>query len=108
MPRRVLVVLMGCWLWTMTPGFAEERPFKQLPHDLLRWSLAWVAIPQQMVEVGRAYGPLAALTWGPAKGTAVLVDTTTKELWSAAKQDDRPRRRSREDYAKGVMFRYAF
>ena len=65
--------------------------------------------PQQMLEVGRDEGPLAALTWGPTKGTVKLIESTTKELWDVAKPDkERPGRRPGGDGPKGLIIRYEF
>ncbi len=88
--------------------FAESRPLEQLPKDLLRWSTLWMDIPKQMYEVGQEDGPLAALTWGPTKGTAVMVQSTTKELWDVVKPDQRPHQRQGQDHSKGLIVRYEF
>jgi hypothetical protein len=88
---------------------AERRPLRQLPEDVVRWSTVWLQIPEQMMEVGRTDGPVAAMTWGPTKGAAMMVHSTVKELWEAAKPDKRPgRRRSRPGEPRGVMVRYEF
>lgn len=50
-------------------GFAEQ-PLKQLPDDVASFSLAWVALPQTMVEVAKDHGPLAGASWGVVKGTS--------------------------------------
>ena len=88
--------------------FAESRPLEQLPKDLLRWSTLWMDIPKQMYEVGQEEGPLAALTWGPTKGTAVMLQSTTQELWDVVKPDKRPQRSQGVDNPKGLIVRYEF
>jgi hypothetical protein len=88
----------------------QRRPIQQLPDDVVRWSTIWLQIPEQMMEVGRTDGPIAAFTWGPTKGAAVMVESTVKELWEAAKPDKRPgrRRAARPGEPRGVMVRYEF
>ena len=88
--------------------FAESKPIEQLPGDVVRLATEWTAIPQQMYAVGREEGPLAALTWGPAKGAAVMVQSTTKDVWKAVKPDKTPGHGSRERNVKGLVFRYEF
>lgn len=88
--------------------FAESRPIEQLPKDLLRWSTLWMDIPKQMYAVGQEEGLLAALTWGPTKGTAVMVQSTTKEVWDVVKPDQRPHQRQGRDSPKGLIVRYEF
>lgn len=88
--------------------FAASKPLEKLPVDLMRWSTLWVAIPKSMAEVGQDDGPLAALTWGPVKGTAVLVESTTKEVWNTVKPDQRPGHRPSSQHPKGLIFRYEF
>ena len=97
-----MIVAGGPWLQ------AERRPVERLPKDLVRWSTVWVAIPQQMYAVDRDYGPFAALTWGPSKGAVMMVASTAKELWEAAKKEERPGRRPGEKEFKGVVVRYEF
>ena len=91
---------------------AEDRPIEQLPNDVVHWSMLWVEVPKAMMTVGVEHGPLAALTWGPIKGTAAVVESTTKELWKTLKRDeDHPRKGralAREGDPKGPIFRYEF
>lgn len=103
-------ILLGCLLLILLAprvALAKSKPIEQLPKDLLRWSFCWTAIPQQMAEVSRDDGALAGMTWGPTKGTAVMVESTTRELWDAAKPDGRPAGRRKSD-VRGVLFRYDF
>jgi len=88
----------------------EHRPLRQLPEDVVHWSTVWLQIPEQMMEVGRTDGPVAAFAWGPAKGAAVMVESTVKELWEAAKSEKRRgRRRSpRPGEPRGLVLRYEF
>ena len=103
--RRALI-LSGCFIViTAAAASAEVKPLKELPMDVGRWSTMWVAVPQQMYRVGLEHGPVAAVTWGPAKGAAVMVESTTRELWNAAQPDHRPGRQSEDS---GVIFRYDF
>ncbi len=86
--------------------YAESRTLGQLPGDLWRWSTMWVYVPQQMYAAGLDHGPVAAVTWGPAKGAVLMVNATTRDLWKAAQPDNRPGR-SDEDIS-GPLFRYDF
>ena len=105
--------VLGVW-WTSAAALwaAESRPLKKLPADVLRWSTAWVEIPKQVYEIGQDYGPVAAVTWGPTKGTAMMVGSTTKELWNATKPDKRPAHSpsqySKHKHPTGPLFRYEF
>lgn len=83
---RIVGVMMVMGLFAMTaPVHAQGRPIKQLPSDLLRWSMSWTKIPQGMVEAGQEYGPAAAVTVGPVQGAASMVTDTSKELWEIMK-----------------------
>jgi len=110
--RRMLVVmgLMYSWVggWGMGSAYAESRPLKQLPSDLLRWSTIWTEVPRAIYEVGRRDGPVAAVTWGPTQGTARLIESTTEEVWKAMKPDKRPRSRAHGKDVKGIVARYEF
>lgn len=80
---------------------ADSKPLEDLPSDLARWSTLWMELPRQMYGVGQEEGPVSAMTWGSVRGTVKLVNTTSKALWDAAKQDQRP--------GKGhAIFRYEF
>lgn len=57
-------------------AFAEQ-PLKQLPEDVVSFSLAWVALPQAMVEVTKDDGPLAGASWGIIKGSSAAVERVT-------------------------------
>ena len=106
---RRLLVISGFVATLLVPelAVAKSKPLQDLPKDLLRWSLCWIAIPQQMAEEHRDNGPLAAVALGPPKGTAAMVESTTRELWEAAKPDQR-RGPARKSDVKGVIFRYEF
>ena len=110
--RRITLVasLALSLIGTSSVSFAaQHKSIRQLPDDVVRWSTAWLIIPEQMYEVAKTDGPIAALTWGPAKGTAVMVHSTVKGLWEAAKPDSRPvRRAQRPNEPRGVMLRYEF
>jgi hypothetical protein len=49
-------------------AFAEQ-PLKRLPEDVVSFSLAWVALPQTMVDITKEHGPLAGASWGVVKGS---------------------------------------
>ncbi len=100
-------VMIGVWVGSLVAS-AESRPLKQLPADIVRWSTVWVNIPEQMYVVGQEEGPLAAMTWGPAKGAVVMVQSTTQELWEAMKPDERPGHRSQHGDVHGALLRYEF
>lgn len=103
--------LAGVWvasLLIVPPVQAESRPLKQLPKDLVRWSTLWMTVPEQMMDVAVDYGPLAAVTWGPAKGTATMVERTTRDLWNATKPDKHPGAQRDPSRLKGPVFRYTF
>ncbi|MBI2884762.1 MAG: hypothetical protein HYY15_01145 [Candidatus Omnitrophica bacterium] len=95
--------------------WADSRPIQELPKDVVHWSTVWTEVPKQMVEVNRDLGPLAALTWGPAKGTVVMLQTTGEALWNTLKYEEstKQRRRASPSYGsnksiKGPIFRYEF
>ncbi len=89
---------------------AATKPLNQLPADVARWSTLWVAVPKDMVEVGREHGPLAALTWGPAKGMTTLVRSTASEIWDTVKPDKNKKRSRLANRGRptGAIFRYEF
>ena len=86
----------------------ERRPISQLPADLARWSTVWVAIPQQMVAVGRESGAIAGLTVGPAKGAARMVESTGKELWTSMRHDESRARRDEGRGTGSLLIHYEF
>ena len=86
---------------------AETRPLGRLPLDLARWSMVWAYVPQQMYAVALDNGPVAGLTWGSAKGTALMVGSTGKALWDAVQPDERPGHSDEGDIS-GPIFRYEF
>ncbi len=100
-------VLVGVLCGTTT-AMAKSRPIQQLPSDVVRWSTLWVAVPEQMIAVGRDDGPLAALTWGPAKGTVALVQHTGRAVWDVVEPDENPVHRARANTPQGVILRYEF
>ena len=100
-------LIVSVVLVTAPMAQAESRPLAQLPADVVRWSTLWMAIPEQMYEVGQEEGPLSAVTWGPAKGTAKFIDSTAKEVWACVKPDEHPVRRASDD-VKGAILRYEF
>lgn len=104
-----IVVAWGMVMGVAKLASAQSRPLEQLPKDVAKWSTVWVEVPKQMYEVGKDDGPLAALTWGSAKGTAVMIDSTTKDLWNAWKPDEKPGHESTaDDDVTGPLFRYEF
>ena len=103
-----MMIAITCWLVGTAAASAEQRPIKQLPQDVVRWSTMWWAIPKEMVEVGQEHGPLAAMIWGPTKGTAVMMSSTSKELIGAMKDDQRPDHRAPSGAPKGPIFQYEF
>jgi hypothetical protein len=108
--RGLLVVaslIVGVLVGGIPSAWAEGRPIEQFPGDVVRWSTMWVEVPQQMYAVGQADGPFAALTWGPAKGTAAFIESATQELWDALKPDTRPGHSSPRG-VQGALFRYEF
>ena len=97
------------WITVMVAGTigvasvqaAESKPIEELPADLARWSMLWGELPKGMYAVEREEGPLSAMTWGPVRGTVMVVDATAKAIWDAAKQDKHGGR-------PGVLLRYEF
>jgi len=104
----VIVAASVGMLVGVPPAFAASKPLEKLPEDIARWSTLWVAIPKSMAKVGQDDGPLAALTWGPVKGTAVLVESTTKEVWDTVKPDQRLGHHPGSQHPKGLIFHYEF
>ena len=103
-----IVAFMLMAIGTDTYALAASKPIGQLPKDVMRWSTMLVEIPKQMVNVGKEQGPLAALTWGPVKGTAHLVESTVKEAWSTVKPEQKQARRPEDERLGGPIFRYEF
>ena len=107
--RLIVGVMAWWWFFGFSHAYAvERRPIRQLPSDMARWSTMWVTIPQQMIAVGQDYGPLAALTLGPAEGAVAMTEAAGRELWSASKPDKRPGQTVRAKDPKGPLFRYEF
>lgn len=96
------------WIATVIAGLfcsvaasaAESKPLTDLPSDLAHWSTLWMELPQQMYGVGQEEGPVSAMTWGPVRGTVMVMEATSKALWDAVKQDARP--------GRGAILRYEF
>ena len=101
-------IVLGIGMSLSSVVFAESKPIEQLPKDIARWSTMWVEIPEQMVRVGQEDGPVAALTVGPAKGTAKFMQSTGEEVWKAVKPDHRPGHQPGEDTPRGAILRYGF
>ena len=109
--RRAIVVgaVVGCLLCRMTAAqAAESKPLSELPRDLVRWSTLWMDIPRAMYDVGMEEGPLNAVTWGPVKGTAMLMGTTTQTLWSVVQPETRQGHKSKASPTPGVILQYEF
>ena len=109
--KRILfagVILLATVVVGRSSAFAESRPIKQLPSDVARLSTLWLTVPVSMIETGQEYGPLAALTWGPAKGTVEFARATKKEVWDSVKPDQKRGYRSRTQREIGPVFRYEF
>ncbi len=108
--NRNLVMMVGVAMtWgvaTAVPA-AERKPIEQLPGDVVRWSTTWAEIPKQMVQVSQDEGPLSGLMWGPAKGTAMMMRSTTDVVWEMIKPDQRPEPKGREK-KPGMVFHYEF
>ena len=92
-PRVVMCTIL--LLGLASPTFAKTRPIEQLPSDVLRWSTLWMEVPRQISAVHHEEGPLASVTWGPAKGAAMMVRSTAAELWTTLKDERRDPRSSR-------------
>jgi len=88
----VVAIVLAVFVGEEPSAFAESKAIRQLPTDVARWSTLWLAVPKDMVEVGREHGPLAALTWGPAKGMTTLVRSTASEIWDTVKVDQQSER----------------
>ena len=114
MARRwfVMAVLFGWlwvgWGWVRTAYAADTRPIEQLPKDIWRWSTLWTHIPGEMAKVGQEEGVVSAVAWGPAKGTAVMIEATADELWSTVKPNQKKRRGQRYEQPLGAILRYEF
>ena len=102
------VVIAGVCGFMTAAQAAEGKPISELPGDLVRWSTLWMDIPRAMYDVGMEEGPLTAVTWGPVKGTAILMNTTTHTLWDAAQPETRRGHKSRASRTPGVIFQYEF
>ena len=105
----VVAVIMATGLMSGGPlALAASRPITQLPEDVVRMSTSWMVIPKDMVEVGREHGPLAALTWGPAKGMTTFVRSTASGIWDTVKLDKTRSRPASRGRPNGAIFRYEF
>ncbi len=104
---RAMIALMGCGCLAMATASAQERPIKQLPADLARWSMSWTEVPKDMVMVGQEYGPVAAVTWGPVQGGASLVNNTATELWNLMRSQKQNRPSARASTGMALV-RYEF
>lgn len=106
-------MLAGAVIVAGTCGFmasvqaAESKPLSELPGDLARWSTLWMDVPRAMYDVGMEEGPLTAVTWGPVKGTVMLVNTATRTLWEMA-QPEKPTAHTSQGRRPGVIFQYEF
>ncbi len=113
-PRRLawhvltLALVFGLIIAGQLDARAGSRPLRELPSDVTRWSTTWMAIPQQVAEVGRERGPFAAMTWGPVKGTARFVRSTVEGVWDATKLDHQSDGRSANPWPTGPILRYEF
>ena len=109
MSRRRLVMgaLMAMSLMCAPSVMAEDRPLKQFPADVMRWSTMWAVIPRQMIAVEREQGPLAAVIVGPTNGMAAMVESTGTEVWHAMQPETNPAQRYKNDEG-GAVFRYDF
>lgn len=106
--RWVTGALVGLVLMSAPLAFAEDRPLKQFPADVARWSTLWMAIPQQMMVVGQEQGPLAAVTVGPTQGAAAMVESTGHEVWNAMQSETNPAQRYKNEEEGTAVFRYDF
>lgn len=93
-----VAVLVGMGLPQV--GFAEQ-PLKQLPEDVMSVSLAWVALPQAVVEVTKDRGPLAGASWGVLKGSSEAVGRVVN-LLDASPAAERRSRDQVERHASAV------
>ena len=103
-----VIIGLVALLCAETAALAATKPIQQLPADVARWSTLWMNIPNSMIEEGQEHGPLAALTWGPAKGTVEFARATKKEVWDSVKPDQKRGYRSRTQREIGPVFRYGF
>lgn len=97
-------------------GLAEQ-PLKQLPEDVVSFSLAWVALPQAMVEVTKDDGPLAGASWGVIKGSSAVVERVMGLMdGKTADRDEHPspawlnltNAGSRQSRHESALLRYTF
>ncbi len=104
------LVVAATGLWS-GDAFAESRPIAELPKDVERCSIAFAEVPHQMNEVDLDHGHLAAITWGPAKGAAVIVGSAAEVVWHATQPDRRPGHsnpREEDSDSSGAILRYEF
>ena len=107
MRGRAMIALIGWGCLTMATAAAQERPIKQLPADLVRWSMSWTEVPKEMVTVGQEYGPVAAVTWGPVQGAASMVNNTATEVWDIMRSQKQNRPSARASTGMALV-RYEF
>lgn len=104
----IVGMVVGAVMVGASGAQAEGRSIKELPADLVRCSLLWTEVPKQMIEVGKDDGPVAALTWGPVKGTAVMVESATTGVWTVMKSNHAATRYASRKNPNGPIFRYEF
>jgi hypothetical protein len=103
---RLVTILMAMTALAALAG-AQTKPIEDLPGDVAHWSSLPLEVPKAMASVGGEEGPISAVTWGPAKGTAVVIQTLTEDVWLAVKPEpDKPAHRRHEPV--GPLFRYEF
>jgi len=101
------VVMVGWCCAVAVAQAAQSKPLSELPGDLARWSTLWMDVPRAMYDVGMEEGPVAAVTWGPVKGTVMLIHTTTRTLREMA-QPEKPTAHKSQGRRPGVIFQYEF
>ncbi len=100
----VAAIVLAMFLGGEPSAFAESKAIRQLPMDVARWSTLWLVVPKEMIEVDRKHGPLAAMTWGPIKGTTSFVRSSVAEVWETVKVDQQ----SEREQPAGAILYYEF
>ena len=89
-------------------GWAATKPIDELDDDVTTWSTMPLDVPKTMVDVGKQEGPLSAVMWGPAKGTAVFIRSLTAETWKTLKPERETTPGVHHKDPVGPVLRYEF
>jgi hypothetical protein len=104
--RAVSVLIAVVLIMCPAIAIAEQGPpVTQLPTDIGKLAIAWVAIPVSMLRMVREDGPVAGVTMGPIEGSGHMVQDSVTYLTSGYFYDELPSESSRPI---GALLYYTF